>query len=375
MNILPAGGIRGWLDTNGVCYHVKDTHTDFSARYLKIKLPPLGTPGFLKAGLDADKKMYDRGWVRIVIKPEIQNLYFDTLNVPWKNLTRHQRGWLYDAATNGIEIEGDKIVPSPHVLPRPLTITFGTTNKNPSPDELIAESTSFFGMLKTLLTERMSFKDLYNASDPARIGRADNVRARPIRVMSMSKRETWTFRYKSYPSTTGNPWHGYIQFFKKDAAEKENAADLDCIVDCDCPDYRYRWAYANTQQGASRIGRRSWNQCKNAPPNKTNPGQEPGLCKHLISLGKYLKTKLDPTAPEPGEGEYDPYRVKPRIKQKEPVALPSSTQAPEPEDGYSDSRTGSETLQEDINFKRSMLYDRIDNFVNENPEFEIMSGD
>ena len=234
MKILPSEGIRGWLDTSGVCHHVEDTHTDFSAKQLRIKLPPLGTPGFLKAGLDADKKLYDKGWVRIVIKPEIQTLYFDTLNVPWKNLNRHQRGWLYDAATNGIKIEGDKIFPGDEVLPKPLTITFGVTDKNPTPDELIAESTSFFGMLKQVLTERMSFKDLYNASDSGRKHRAAHVRPRPLKVAIMNKKETWTFRYKSSPSTTGNPWHGYIQFFKDSAVDANNAGDIDCIVDCDC---------------------------------------------------------------------------------------------------------------------------------------------
>lgn len=379
MRIQPAPGIRGWLDPNGTCYHIKDTHTDFSANYLKIKLPPMGTPEFLKAGLEADNRLYNRGWARIIIKPETRILYFDTLNKPWKTLDRRQRGWLYDVATNGIKIEGGKILPGDEVLPEPLNITFGDTNKNPKPEELIAESTSFFGMLKEMLLERMSFKDLYNASDPARISRASHVRPRPLRVASMNKKETWTFRYKSSPSTTGNPWHGYIQFFKDSAVNEKNAGDVDCIVDCDCPDYRYKWAYVNTQLDASRIGRRSWNQCKNRPPKKTNPNMEPGLCKHLLSLSEYLKTKLDPEAPEPGEDEYDPYRVKPKVK-REPVppsTARSTVKAPEPDDGYSDSRTGSDTLQEDIMAGRGggSIYDRIEKFVGENPEFDVMYDD
>ena len=234
MTIQPTRGIRGWLDTNGVCYHVKDTHTDFSAKALNIKLLPQGTPEFLKAGFVADKRMYDKGWVRIVLTPESRTLYFDTLNVPWKNLTRYQRGWLFDTATNGITIEGGKLVPTGEVLKEPLTFIFGDTGKNPRPDELITESTSFFGMLKQVLTERMSFRDLYNASDSGRKHRAAHVRPRPLKVATMNKKETWTFRYKSYPSTTGNPWHGYIQFFKDSAVHANSAGDVDCIVDCDC---------------------------------------------------------------------------------------------------------------------------------------------
>ena len=377
MIIQPTMGIRGWLNTSGACYFIRDTHTDFSARHLNIKLPPLGTPDFLRAGLNVDKMMYNRGWVRIIIRSEIRTLYFDTLNVPWNQLSRHQRGWLYDIAMRGVKIVGDKIIHGDTILNIPLTIVFGDTNKNVMPDELIAESMSFFGMLKEMLNERLSFKDLYNASDPARKDRAAHVRPRPLKVTTMNKKETWTFRYKSYPSTTGNPWHGYIQFHKDTAMEAKSAGELDCIIECDCPDYKYKCAYANTQQDASRIGRTSWSQCKNRPPHKTNPDQKVGLCKHLLSLGDYLKTKLDPSAPEPGVDEYDPYRVKPKIQKKEPATFPGATvQAPEPDDSYSDSRTGSDTMQEDIEGNnRSVLYERMERFINENPEFEVMYED
>lgn len=60
-----------------------------------------------------------------------------------------------------------------------------------------------------------------------------------------------------------------------------------------CPDYKYRWAYNNAQQNAGVIGNKSWNKCINRSP-RINLGE--GLCKHLLALEGFLRTKIHGTS-------------------------------------------------------------------------------
>lgn len=231
---------------------------------------------------------------------------------------------------------------------------------------------SFSKIMRKVLTERMSFKDLYRSSDPARINRAHSVNAKSLKVTSMDGNEAWTFTYKSNPSTTGQRWNGYVRFLKGDVSHKDRADELDCMVDCTCPDYRFRWAYNNARQDAGAIGPTAWNDSNGRPPRPREQGgvgdMGPGMCKHLLSLGEYLKTKIEPEAPEPEQPE----------PKAEPTAAPepkSSIEAPSPEDTYSDSREGgysdSRTLQEG----GSVLYEKLDNLVKSTPEFEVWYED
>ena len=232
---------------------------------------------------------------------------------------------------------------------------------------------SFSELMRKVLTERMSFRDLLAGSDPGRKKRAkSDVRARSIRVKVIDGNEAWAFTYKSNPSTTGKRWHGFIKFFESDVSSKENAEDLDCQVDCDCLDFRYKWAYADAKQDASSIGGNSLNQCINKPPNKTNPNQVPGMCKHLISLGKFLETSIE--APDPD----NPDDVKPEPKVTKPVQrvtpkTPQTTDAPSPDDPYTDSReNGYSDSRSELQENVSNLYKRMEKFVRGNPEFDVM---
>lgn len=256
---------------------------------------------------------------------------------------------------------------------------------------------SFAKLLRTILTERMSFRALLAGSESGRKQRGrQDVNARSLRVASLDGNETWTFRYKSDPSTTGNPWHGYIQFFKDDVSDKDNAMDLDCMVDCDCPDYRYRYAYNNAQADVGRIGKHP-----DMPFGNQNNGQRPrprlaggvgdygvGLCKHLCALASFLKTSVSPEAPEPEDPPPVP-KKKPVKKPLRPSIASPTTNAPDPDtDNYdsrtgsdSDGRTGSDTLMERITalgnpIQRpfmgiSDLYKKIDAFAKQNPEFDV----
>jgi len=107
----------------------------------------------------------------------------------------------------------------------------------------------------------------------------------------------------------------------------EDAQEIPCHVDCTCPDYMYRWAYNNSQVNAGKIGPDSWNKCLNRSPRE-DLGQ--GLCKHLISLEGYLRTKI--------HGDQHP-----RLWSQKKSNL----------------------------FESGNLYERFQQFVNENKEFDV----
>ncbi len=222
--------------------------------------------------------------------------------------------------------------------------------------------------MRQILTETMSFRDLLRRSDPARIDRSRHVNARSLQVDTMDGDEAWTFTYKSQGShsTSGHRWHGYVRFLKEEVSKKASADELDCMVDCDCPDYRYRWAYNNAKAGAGAIGAGAWNDNNGRPPRPREQGGVgdlgEGMCKHLIALGEFLKTKIDPDAPEPKE-QPDREEIPKSVQQADP------TQAPKPGETYSDSRSGE--LQEST----GKLFESFDKFAKSNPTFEVQYED
>jgi len=263
---------------------------------------------------------------------------------------------------------------------------------------------SYAKIMRQVLNERRSFNDLLAQSDVERAKRADHVRSKSLRVKSIDEQEAWTFSYKSegIHSTTGDRHQGMIRFFKEDVSSKEDASELECMVDCSCPDYRYRWAYNNAKAGAGQTGGSTLNQSNGAPPQPRPRGVGDlgeGLCKHLISLGEYLETTTqapDPeqkvvpkvqvppakpvpsAAPKPTAAPMPKPSVAPKPAVKVPtLPKPSTTiNAPRPEDekdkenpGYSDTRSGLEEQQ------RSGLYTRMENLVRATPEFEVMYYD
>lgn len=242
-------------------------------------------------------------------------------------------------------------------------------------------------MHKILLTE-LTFKELVAISnskggmpgcqDNSRMDRSKNVMSRSSRVKAMDDGERWTFNYKSQGphSTTGDRHHGLVQFSKKNVnTTDENAEDLECKVHCSCPDYLYRWEYNNAKAGAGKF---CSNHNKQAPQLRDDGGVGrlgEGLCKHLIALGKFLETKVD--APQPDDEP--PTQIstpKPEPKLNPSVSsvgsLPSTSNAPQPDDNssYSDSRTDS--VRENLG---SSLFERMSNFVKTNPVFDITYED
>ncbi len=146
------------------------------------------------------------------------------------------------------------------------------------------------------MNENMTYKELLDLTTPERKERSANVRVRSIPVNVENGQQQWRFRYKSSPTTTvtNKPFEGHITFFKEDIRPNEDAMNLDCKVDCGCPDYMYKFAYNNMNQDAGAIGKDSLNKCANRSPQPAYDIGE-GLCKHLAALRGYLQTKIAAT--------------------------------------------------------------------------------
>ena len=141
------------------------------------------------------------------------------------------------------------------------------------------------------LAEDMSFRQLMNYSDPKRVVRSLTVHGPPLDIRAFEDSMYYLFNFKSSPSMTGLRHKGYIKFLKPD--KRKPLMDVKCVVDCTCPDFRYRWAWADKQRHASKVGPGSMNQALNRAPHITNPSARPGMCKHLLALRNWLDNSLD----------------------------------------------------------------------------------
>jgi hypothetical protein len=150
--------------------------------------------------------------------------------------------------------------------------------------------------MKYFLAERLTYDKLFRISEPKRVTRSLSVRGPPLEVHSYQDGMYYAFNYKSYPSTTGLRWKGYVKFIKPKNPNKP-LQHLECIVDCSCPDYKFRWAWANKQRGSGQVGPSSMNQAWNRAPRKTNPSGRPGLCKHILAARRFIYGMLS-TFPE-----------------------------------------------------------------------------
>ena len=143
--------------------------------------------------------------------------------------------------------------------------------------------------METFLFEDMTFDQLFRYSEPKRVKRSTTVRGPPLEIQGNSDTVYHVFNFKSFPSTTGLRHHGYVRFKKPAQGNpRKPLQHIPCEVDCTCPDFRYRWAWADKQRGASRVGKQSMNQAHNRAPRITNPDNIPGLCKHILAARDYI---------------------------------------------------------------------------------------
>jgi len=147
-------------------------------------------------------------------------------------------------------------------------------------------------MRPPVILERLTFHQLFQATDSGRVDRANTqVRGPALEVESVQDSNYYYFNMKSFPSTTGLRHKGYIRFFKPRNASPRTYQPLEkqeVIVDCMCPDYKFRFAWANKQRQSGLVGPQSLNKAWNRAPRITNPTGRPSLCKHLAACKDYI---------------------------------------------------------------------------------------
>lgn len=154
-----------------------------------------------------------------------------------------------------------------------------------------------------LLSEAMTFDQLLAYSEPKRIARSRTVRGPSLQLDAYRDGVDYIWNCKSTPSTTGLRHRAAISI-KRPKDPNTPLERCQCVVDCTCPDLKYRFAWANKQRSAGRVGPNSLNKAHNRAPKITNPGNTPGLCKHLCALrdflyGAYTSWAWEPTDDTP----------------------------------------------------------------------------
>lgn len=88
--------------------------------------------------------------------------------------------------------------------------------------------------------------------------------------------------------------------------EEDESFIVNGVAVHNCPDFRYRWAWANKQRQSSVVGPNSLNQAWNKAPRKTNPSGRPGLCKHILAARSYIYGLLSSF---PGDSQDSAYKL------------------------------------------------------------------
>ena len=259
----------GWLDPD-LNFHEVDIegHRSWALTYLKAHTPK---KQFSVEETTYDK-MYKLGFIRVIISGD--TLYYE-----------YEEGHL--PAPRKIKALKDFAVE--------YRCTFIKDDRTKKTEDLLQEIKSN-PPVTIIVNETMTYKELLSLTTDDRKERAANVNVRSIPVSVEEGQEQWNFRYKSSPQTTvtDEPFEGHILFLKGEVEKGDNAMDLECKVDCGCPDFMYRFAYNDTQKGASDVGPDSLSGCANRRPKPAYDYGE-GLCKHLTALGRYLRTKIAAT--------------------------------------------------------------------------------
>ena len=140
---------------------------------------------------------------------------------------------------------------------------------------------------RQMVCERLTFNQMSGLSEKGRKERSRGVTGPSVDVEAYDGVLYYTFNFKSLENTTGMRHKGYIKFFKPKNPNLE-LGKVECMLDCTCPDFKYTYAWAVKQRGSTTVGSNSLNGCINRAPKIKNPRANPGLCKHLLALSKFI---------------------------------------------------------------------------------------
>ena len=259
----------GWLDPDLNFHEVEiEGHRPWALTYLKTHT---SKKKFSVEETTYDK-MYKLGFIRVIISGDTLYYEYEEGHLPEPKKIKALKDFAVEYRCTFIEDDRTKKI-----------------------EDLLQEIKSN-PPVTIIVNETMTYKELLGLTTDDRKERASNVNVRSLPVSIEEGQEQWNFRYKSSPQTTvtDEPFEGHILFLKGEVEKGDNAMDLECKVDCGCPDFMYRFAYNDTQKGASDVGPDSLSGCANRRPKPAYDYGE-GLCKHLTALGRYLRTKIAAT--------------------------------------------------------------------------------
>ncbi len=87
----------------------------------------------------------------------------------------------------------------------------------------------------------------------------------------------------AFVQSQNDPSKKYVVFIAGADANEDISSQKSVFVTCNCDDYKYRFEYPNTLNGASAII-----NSNGEPTFNRNPTFRPGLCKHLVAFAEYL---------------------------------------------------------------------------------------
>lgn len=132
------GALEVWLDPNGNGHYVRESHVSWALYYFKLYEPEYDSNipdsrknwmAYERKRIEVMRKLYDLGWVRVIVNPSQNNLYFDTFDTSWRKLSNKQKTWLYDMATHEYIISGNNVIPTKTSRHVALTVRFGNIGK------------------------------------------------------------------------------------------------------------------------------------------------------------------------------------------------------------------------------------------------------
>lgn len=144
---------------------------------------------------------------------------------------------------------------------------------------------------------------LYKNTDKGRQDRADAVSAKHVKTLVSKK----NFTIKEYVYKTGTDKLKYTTTIRplNPIQYNLNGGDAPAVVSCSCPDFKFRWEYANAQSQNAEI-----KYSNGQPALITNPSNKKQLCKHLYAIKDDVITKNYQNV-----AELDPKKMAEYIKQ------------------------------------------------------------
>jgi hypothetical protein len=138
---------------------------------------------------------------------------------------------------------------------------------------------------------------LYNNTDEGRKHRSEKVHTKHFKTI-ISTKNNYIKDYHYHTGTVGMMYKTTIRPLNPMQYDLNNG-DAPAVVSCSCPDFKFRWEYANTQSQNAEI-----KYSNGQPAIVTNPSNRKQLCKHLYAITSDVLTKNKKNVEDMKTSEY-----------------------------------------------------------------------